>query len=221
MAEVYRSIRESLRFAIDPGLELRTLAVVSSAPDEGKTITNVNLALSLASPESRVLLVDADLRKPSVADFFDLDAGPGFDDVLQGANWREAVQPSKYEGLDVLPAFKATSSAGDSLRGARVRALVEELAEDYDRVVFDLPPLVGMADVETFAHQLDGVVLLVRAETVHRRIVAAAIGRLRRSGVRTVGTILNAVRPQRRGQAYYYRYYGSEAVPSGRSRGAA
>ena len=189
------------------------MAVVSSVPNEGKTTTNVNLALSLASSESRVLLVDADMRKPSVGSYFDLAPGPGLREVLEGTPWREAVQPSKHEGLDIIPAGRVTRSPGDLLRGVRVRALVAELAAEYDRVVFDMPPLMAVADVETFADKLDGVVLLIRGEVVPRRFVAASVGRMRRSGIRPVGAILNAVRSKRHGYSYYrYEGYGRGAV---------
>ena len=124
------------------------------------------------------------------------------------------MQPSKYEGLDVLPADKVTNSAGDLLRGARMSTLLQEFAADYDRVVFDLPPLMLVADVETFADQLDGVVLLIREEAVPRRIVMASVGRLRRSGIRIVGAILNGVRSERHGYAYYsHERYGEGGKP--------
>lgn len=220
-AEAFRSVRENLRFALEPGQELRTFAATSSTPDEGKTITNINLALGFASSESRVLLVDADLRKPSVAGYFDLAPGPGLREVLRGTDWHEAVRPSGYPGLDVLPTGRVSRSVSDLLRGAHVRRFVQDVAAAYDLVVFDLPPVMAVADVETFANQLDGVVLVVRAEAVPRRIVATTSARLRRAGIKMVGTVLNAVRPQRYGyHYYYYKGYGSTEGETPRQRSA-
>ena len=194
IAEAYRSLRANLRFAAQHG-EPRTLAVTSCAPSEGKSTANVDLAWALAGPERRVCLVDADLRRPSVHRYLGLGPGPGLAEVLQeGADWRELVQPAGTPGLSVLLAGQTGARAAEGLDAERASRLVAELAEEFDRVVFDLPPALVVADVEGFAHALDGVVLLYRAGGLPRRAVTTTLGRLRQSGATVLGTVLNAAR---------------------------
>ncbi len=229
LAEAYRSLRANLRFAVGDLAQLRTLAVTSCAPSEGKSTTNVDLAWALASAGRRVLLVDGDLRRPSVHRYLELAEGPGLAEVLTtGVPWRPLVQSTLQAGLEVLVAGRHRGAAGELLSGGRSLALLDELQAEYDMVVFDLPPALVVADVETFAHRLDALLLLYREDGLPRQAVESAVRRLRQSGAKLVGTILNAARATASDEGGYYgaaygsHYYAPDdqkaALPSRRSR---
>jgi tyrosine-protein kinase Etk/Wzc len=228
VAEAYRSLRANLRFALGDVSALRTLAATSCAPGEGKSTTNVDIAWAFASGGRRVLLVDADMRRPSVHRYLGLDRGPGLAEALSGAvDWRQVVQGTPNPQLSVLTAGQIRGVAGDALNGARAGELLDELIEGFDLVVFDLPPALAVADVETFAHRLDALLLLYRAEGVPADAVRVAVTRLRQTGANLVGSILNAYRAERGlgGDSYYggygYAEYGPSAADEegGRGRG--
>ncbi|MEE8468027.1 MAG: polysaccharide biosynthesis tyrosine autokinase, partial [Planctomycetota bacterium] len=216
IAESYRSIRANLRFALEPDKPMRTLAVTSCAPREGKTITNIDLAMAFAAAGRKVLLVDADMRKPNVHQLFDLPLAPGFgESIVEDADWRAAVHSSIVGDLSILTAGEYAGPRGEYLSNERAGQLVDEFLEDYEMVVFDLPPAIIVADVEAFAHKLDALILLYRSGGLPREALASAAKRIRASGANLVGTILNAVRPTRSGARSYYGYgygygYGSQ-----------
>jgi capsular exopolysaccharide synthesis family protein len=214
IAEAYRSLRASLRFAVGDLAQIRTIAVTSSAPSEGKSTTNVDLAWCLASNSRRVLIVDADLRRPSVHRYLGVAAGPGLSECLvSGADWRDCVQASGHEHLDVLSAGSSDRVSADLLGSDAMGALQDEWLERYDLVVYDLPPALVVADVETFAHRLDAVLLLYRAGGLPSRAVANTKKRLSAAGAKLVGLVMNACRPDKtRGAGAYGDYYKSRTA---------
>lgn len=220
-AEAFRSLRESLRFVADDERPVRSIAAISCTPGEGKTVTNLDLALAVASEEHRVLIVDADMRRPRVAAIFDLPSGPGLVEVLEGHTpWRDAVADTGRAGLEVLQAGRPGAQAEHLLRKERLGTLLDELVEEYDLVVFDTPPTLAVADVESFARRLDGVVLVVRAGRTPARLATAAVERLRRAGVNVLGAVLNGVHPRSRGVPPCYEGYGYMEPPQSFRRSA-
>lgn len=216
LSEAYRSVRESLRFAQDGETPLRTLACTSCAPCEGKSTTNINLAMAFAGPGRRVLLVDADMRKPTVHSTLELPLAPGLGEVLEGrAAWRECVRASGHEGLEILCAGTPRASPSDLLRGARTGGLLAEWRAHYDLVVIDVPPALAVADTEILARELDLVLLVYRAGGVHRDAIATMTRKLARTGARVAGVVVNAVRPTSSdASAYYGGYrYGAQRAP--------
>lgn len=209
-AEAYRQIRASLRLAMTGEDCLRTLAVTSSVPGEGKTVTNADLAMVFAASGKRVLLVDCDLRKPQVHNIFNLERGPGFGEVLEGkADWRDCVNEGQANGLHVITAGRCEARPGELLASSKAGPVVEELREAYDLVVFDLPPAVVVADVANFANRLDAVLMLYRFGGVPGKLLGSAAQRLRRSGLDPIGVIMNAVVVSRAPGGYGYGYgYG-------------
>ncbi|MFT5284213.1 MAG: capsular exopolysaccharide synthesis family protein [Planctomycetota bacterium] len=209
VAEAYRSLRANLRFSLGGEKEIRTLAVTSCTPGEGKSVTNADLAIAFASGNKRVLLVDADLRKPRVHKNFPVNRSPGIADVmLDDENWRDAVQLSGIENLEILSAGVHRGKPGDIIARPDFSHLVDELSAEYDIVIFDLPPALVVADVENFAHKLDALLLLYRSDGVSRDAIRTASTRLRQTGCNLVGTILNAVRPEHgKAGGYYHSYY--------------
>ncbi len=213
IAEAYRSVRSNLKFVLNTGqegLELRTLAFTSCTQGEGKSLTNIDMALAFAMSGKRVLLVDADMRRPASNRLLGTSLGPGLSDVLRGElAWRECVQPGVAENLDLLPAGEQPASPGDLLAGDETGRFVAQVREAYDLVVFDVPPVLAVADIDCLAPKLDAVLLVTRAGRLSSKVVQEGRRRLQSVGAKVVGCVLNAARPTRGEQKYGYGYgYG-------------
>ena len=204
-AEAYRTLRANLRFTAK-GRELKSMAITSSGQGEGKSVTTLDLAIALANGGSSVIVVDADLRRPVVHKHFGLELIPGLSDVLQDQRvWREVVQRDSVKGLEIIPAGAITGQPGDMLASRAMAELVKELKQAYDFVLFDVPPVLAVADAAGFLHELDAIFLLCRFNRVPEVIVAGAARRLQATGADLVGSILNGVRLSR---IHAYGKYG-------------
>ncbi len=205
VAEAYRTLKANVRLAA-AGAPVRTLAVTSATPGEGKTSTNIGLALANARTGHRVLLVEADMRLPSVRRYLDLPDAPGLAEVLeQNRDWKECVLDGGHPNLSVLLSGREPLSASDLLAGPALDRFLQQAQADYDLVVFDVPATLPVADVSALAHKLDAVLFLYRAGGIHRSALEAAMQRLRRSGAHCIGAILNATGKSGFG-AYGYGY---------------
>ena len=200
VAEQFRSLRVRLE-ALSAERPMRTIAVTSAMPGEGKTTAALNLALVTAmSVGRRVLLVDCDLRRPKVHIALGLRPECGLAEVLAGdAQLERAVIKVEGTSLEVLPVRGTPSNPSELLGSDRMRALVEEVARSYDQVIFDLPPTLAMPDAKAMCELVDGIVFVVRADQTPEDDVAAALDVLDRR--RVLGVILNGVdvKPQRYG----------------------
>jgi capsular exopolysaccharide synthesis family protein len=193
-AESYRSLRANLKFALSTDSELRTIAVTSCTPGEGKSSANVALAMAFARSGRRVALVDCDMRRPSVHRYLKLGLENGLSDVLEGsADWRGSMRTGVVERLDVLTAGRQPASPSDLLDSENFAKLLRELGADYDLVVCDVPPAIAVSDIESCAARLDAVLLLVRTDRASGRLVEQAARRLRQAGANLIGSILNGV----------------------------
>lgn len=215
-AEAYRSLRASLRFATG-GREIRTMAITSAGQGEGKSTTLADLAIALAQCGKRVLLVDADLRRPVVHKYFDTEVTPGLTDVLQGGNeWHDCVRKTSVTNLDVLPAGAMAKNPGDLLASEKLVQLTEKFLGEYDRVLFDVPPVLAAADASAFLHNLEAIFLLCRSNSLPEAVIEQATHRLRVSGAPAVGSILNGHRPSRLQRDYSSYGYGYSYKQEGR-----
>ncbi len=210
IAEAYRSLRANLKFVLANDPRIRVLAFTSCSQGEGKSVTNIDVALAFALGGKRVLLVDADMRRPTVARYLGLALTPGLSEILSnGANWRECVQESHVPTLSVISAGRQPRSPGDLLAGETCERLIDEIRDAYDLVIFDVPPALAVADTESFVARLDAVVLLARSRRLTRTVLARTAGRLRGAGANLIGCVLNADRPNRTESKYGYGYgYG-------------
>lgn len=190
VAEQFRSLRARLD-SLAAQRPLRTLAIASALPGEGKTTAAVNLALvSSMAVGRRVLLVDCDLRKPKVHTALGLRPELGLAEILAGqATPDRAIL--KVEGceLHVLPVRGTPSNPSELLGSERMRTLLEELARGYDQVILDMPPTLGLPDAKALSELVDGVVLVVRADETPQEDVEAALDVLDRQ--RILGVVLN------------------------------
>jgi capsular exopolysaccharide synthesis family protein len=194
--------------------QYRSLLVTSAAPGEGKTTTAANLATAHAEQGKRTLLIDGDLRRPSVHRNFNLPSVVGLSNVLLGEiGWRDAlVRVESIEHLDILAAGPPSRRASD-LIGRGLAELLEEASSEYDLVVLDAPPLLGFAEPLQMATAVDGVIIVARAGQTTRKSVASVLSVLTRLRAKVVGLVLNEVHKELSDSYYYYGYYRSYYTP--------
>jgi polysaccharide biosynthesis transport protein len=197
-AESFRQLRTNLQFVEIGGdrrhARAQVVATTSSVAGEGKSTVATNLALALAETGARVLLVDADLRRPTVADVLGLEAGAGLTTVLLGqATTEEVLQEWGTAGLQVLTSGPLPPNPSELLGSAAMQALVDRWRDDYDHVVLDVPPLLPVADAAILARVADGTAVVVGAGTVRRPQLSAALQSLANVGARVLGVVLNKV----------------------------
>lgn len=213
ITEAYRGIRASLFYAT-PSEEIKTLSVTSCRPREGKTTTSANLALSIAQTGKKVLLIDGDLHRPSVHRTLDIPNDRGLTSVLVGeVGWNEALTPVIHEGapldcLDVMTAGPKSPAPSELLDSQRMKQLLETVRAAYDWVIVDTPPVLFVSDARILSVLCDGVLVVVRAGTSTRSLVARTQEQLLNVRARLIGSILNNVRVSRVGRNYssYYVY---------------
>jgi capsular exopolysaccharide synthesis family protein len=208
-AEAFRGVRTSVLFSSigDGG---RSLAVTSTGPGEGKTVVSSNLALALAQTGQRVLLIDADMRRPRVHEVFGLQQEPGLSNVLVGdAKVSEATQQISAGGLWVMPAGHIPPNPAELLGSARFEQFIENLKKHFAWVVIDTPPVMPVTDAPIVAHIASGTIFVVGAEMTSHRIARAAVEQLADANGRLLGAILNRVDLDN--HSYYYsQYYRKE-----------
>lgn len=188
--ESFRTVRTGLKFAtVDT--ELRHFAVTSAVGAEGKSVLAANLASSWAASGASACLVEADLRRPRVSEYLGVEGAVGLTDVLVGEAVLDDVVLSWRHGLlDVLPAGSLPPDPAALLESTAMHQLVHELAQRYDVVVYDTPPVLAVADALVLAEQLNGAVLAVRSGRTTRDELAASIDLLAKAQIRLLGTVL-------------------------------
>ncbi len=212
-AEAYRLLRANLQFAsVDQ--PLRVLLVTSPAPSEGKSTVALNLALALGATGQRIVLIDADMRRPKVCAYAGVKREPGLSDLLLDSELelKRYLQPvTGAEGVAVLPPGRLPPNPTEVLGSRRMAEVLEKLRGPKDLlVIIDSPPILAAADAALLAARADGVLLVIEAGESDRRLVAQAVEQLQRSGARLLGTVLNKVPLNGKGSYYYYYYAEGE-----------
>ncbi|RFA15160.1 chromosome partitioning protein [Subtercola boreus] len=206
-AESFRTLRTNLQFLVTPESR-RSFVITSSIPGEGKSTSTANLAIVTATAGSRVVLIDADLRKPRVAQYLGLEGGAGLTDVLVGrAELDEVLQPWGANGLFVLPAGRVPPNPSELLSSPAMIQLIETLEERFDFVLFDSPPLLPVTDAAILAKHTAGALLVVGASKVHRGQVRGSVAALKNVGSGVAGVIITML-PTRGPDSYGYGRYG-------------
>jgi capsular exopolysaccharide synthesis family protein len=206
--ESFRSLRTSLVFT--NGAEgKRMIAVTSTQPLEGKTTTACNLAVALALGGSRVMLIDADMRRPGLHRTMGLQNEVGLSHVLTGqARMREAVQRTSEPNLYVMTAGRTPPNPSELLSSARMQNLIANLqAGPFDWVIIDTPPVLAVTDAVIIAPYVSGLVFVVGAEMTRRAHAERAIETIQSVKPNIIGAVLNRV-DLNRNKYYYSRYYG-------------
>jgi polysaccharide biosynthesis transport protein len=207
VAEAYRVLRTNLLFSTAADGS-RALLVTSPNPGEGKTTTAANLAGSLAQNGAKVLVVDADLRRPTLHQHFGIQRAPGLSDLIVGKYQpSDVVQGSRIRGVHVIPCGYVPPNPAELLGSPTMREIVKALKTRYDWVIIDTPPILAMADTPVLCPHVDGVVLVVAAEMSGRPALQRALDQITSAGGKLMGVVLNKV-DLRRNSYYYSQYYG-------------
>lgn len=215
-AEEFRRIRSSLRFA-SASHEITSVAVTSSIPGEGKSTVSINLALTLAETGARVLIIDADLRRPTVAEVLAVEPHVGLTNVLvDRISVDEVAHRWGRNQLDVLPAGEVPPNPAELLASTRMKELIASLSKQYDHVIVDTAPVLSVADATVLAQQVDATIMVVDSRSLRRAQLAQSIAALDRAGARVAGIVLNRVPASQRRDPYVQDHRDSE-VP-GRSQ---
>ena len=206
-AEAYRTLRTNLLFSAAVGA-LRRLVVTSPGPAEGKSTTAANLAVAFAQQGHRVLIVDCDLRRSRLHKMMEVSQSPGLTNVLVGSNSiAEAIKPTRIERLMLMPSGALPPNPAELLGSDRMRKLLDTLAESYDTVILDTPPLLAASDAAIISRMADGALVVVRAGRTERSALESAIQQLATVGARVLGTVLNDPDAEIPKYAKYYSYY--------------
>ena len=207
IAEAYRSLRTALQFSTEEGVP-KALLVTSSRPGEGKSTAAACLAVNFAQLGMRVLLIDGDLRNPSMHTVLGVENGAGLTNYLAGANEAaDLVQPSGTEGLTLLTSGPRPPNPAELLASPRFASLLTTAAETYDVVLVDGPPIMGLADSPIIASVVGGTLLVVEANGTRRAIVQDALKRLNFARARVLGALLNKFDARKAGHTYGYGGY--------------
>ena len=203
--EAYKTLRTNIRFFL-AGEGCKKFAITSGLAGEGKSITILNLAISFAENGSKVLLIDADLRRPTMARLLTQKASPGLSNVLAGlCNERDAIRKEIYPNLDVLFSGEIPPNPSELLGSQRMRDLLDKASREYDYVLIDAPPVAIVSDVCVLADMIDGVLFLVRTDRTEKDAVQRGLKQLEISGAKLMGFVLNGGSKERGG--YYGKKY--------------
>ncbi len=213
-AEAFRTLRTNLLFS-QSIQKLRTIVITSPSPQDGKTTTAANLAVTFAQQGMRVLLIDCDLRKARMHTLFQIPREPGFSQLLAKQNTiAEVIRTTTVDNLSVIPAGLLPANPSELLGSSTARSTIESLAADFDILIIDTPPVHAAADALILGSMADGVLLVLRAGRSERDASKEALQRLSNVGAHVIGAVLND--PDHKvpeyGSYYYYYDYHDEKV---------
>ena len=210
-AEAYRSLRTNIQYSSFDN-KYQTLVVTSANPGEGKTTVAGNLALVLAQGESKVLLVDCDMRRPSIHKLFKISNTYGISDLLVGNKKLESVANKYNDNLSIVPAGKIPPNPAEMLASKAMTAFLEEMKNYFDYIVLDTPPLQAVTDAQVLSTKVDGSLIVVRAGVTKKDAVHNAVSIIKKVKGNIIGTVLNVAETKK--DKYYY--YGDESSRTGR-----
>lgn len=203
-AEAFRTLRTNIQFS-SLDREIRVLLITSAGPQEGKSTVLANLAVSTAETGRQVLMVDCDLRRPSLHRLFGVASTPGFTNLLVEEDLASvAAQATSVPGLALLPCGPLPPNPSELLGSRRVDRVLQQLRERADLVLLDSPPVTAVSDAAVLATKVDGVILVVSAGKTRREAARRAKAQLEKVNARVLGVVLNNTRPD----PSLYSYYG-------------
>lgn len=206
ISEQFRTIRTNIQFsAVDD--KIQSIIITSAGPGAGKSITAANLAVVYAQQGMKTLLIDADLRKPTVHYTFRLGNLRGLSNVLIGeATFEEAIEHGSVDNLDILPCGPIPPNPAELLASNKMKQLLEYAKQTYDFIVIDTPPVLAVADAKILSQIVDGTIFVVRSGITEKEDVQKAYELLDDGKAKILGAVLNDV--DKKEGAYYY-YYGN------------
>ena len=207
-AESYRTLRTNIQYSSFDN-EIRTIVVTSSEPGEGKSTVAGNLALSFAQSDKSTIIIDCDLRKPSLHKKFRISNMAGLSDILIGRKSLVEAVNQYNENMHIITSGKIPPNPAEMLGSKAMERLIAELKEIYDVIILDSAPLQAVTDAQILSAKSDGTILVVRAEKTKRDSVASAKELLDKVNANVLGVVLN-VTENRRGKYYYYYGHGEK-----------
>lgn len=206
VAEQYRTIRTNIQFS-NVDQDIKTIVVTSSGAEEGKSTTTSNLATVYAQQGLKVLLIDADLRKPTGHYTFRLENHIGLTNVLtRQSTLAQAVQESEIPHLSVLTSGPIPPNPSELLASAQMAELLKEMKEQFDMIIFDTPPILAVADAQILANQVDGTILVVSSGKTEKDAALKSKELLSNAQGKLLGVVLNNRKVE---EGNYYYYYGT------------
>ena len=213
--EAYKTLRTNVRFFLSSE-GCRKFCVTSSDAGEGKSITILNLAISFAQTGQKVLLIDGDLRRPTLARLMVENATPGLSNVLAGlCAEKDAIRSGIYPNLDIIFSGEIPPNPSELLGSERMQKMIKQLEEVYDYILIDTPPVGIVADTCIVGNVVDGVLFVVRQNQAEKEPVARSVRQLEMSGAKLMGFVLNGTKEEvGKKNKYKYRYkYSYESKP--------
>jgi capsular exopolysaccharide synthesis family protein len=214
LAESFRATLVSILFSGENGSRPRTIVFTSPSPSEGKSTVVCNLGIAIAEVGNRVLLIDADLRRPRLHKIFGLNPSPGLADMLKDRTAatseaaQAAIRPTGVPNLFVLVSGESTAAATTLLYGAQMPEMLKQFRQQFDTILIDTPPMLQIPDARVLGRLSDRVILVIRAGSTTRDAAQAAFQRFQEDGTIVLGTILNDWNPKNAPSGYYGYYNG-------------
>lgn len=207
ISEQYRTIRTNIEFS-QVDREIRTIMVSSTGPGEGKSTTVANLATVFAQQGKQVLLIDADLRKPTVHYTFRMQNTTGLTNVLtKQLTLKEAIYKSKIPNLFILPSGPIPPNPAELLGSKMMKELLGETKEEFDVILFDTPPVLAVTDAQILSNQCDGTILVVSSGRTENDAALKGKELLEKANANVIGVVLNNKKLK---EGNYYYYYGEK-----------
>ena len=216
IAESYRLIRSSIEFS-NVDKDLKVICVTSSIQNEGKSTVMSNLAVSFAKLDKKVLIIEGDLRNPSIHKMFNISNINGLTDILlEKKNFTECVHCNLVENLHILTCGKIPINPSEMLSSKKIRSFIDELREHYDYIFIDAPPVGIVTDAGIISTYTDGCILVVGSGEVDVEMARLSKERLEKVGANILGVVLNKF--EHKGNTEYYSYYEDDSKRRSRSK---
>lgn len=211
--EAYRNLRSSLLYMATEGKRAKIILVTSAVPNDGKSMTTANLAITLAQAGSTVLLIDADLRRGHLHKRLDVTPTGGFTEVLsQGLPWEQAVKPTSIPNLSLLPRGGLCNNPGEYFLSQNTKDFLKTVSAKYDYVIIDSAPVMAADDVGSLSPHVEGVIFVIRAGQTSARVAHAALDVLYQREVNILGLVFNSVESAAT-EYYFYKYQNYAVYP--------
>lgn len=208
VAEAFRTLRTNLQFAALDG-PLKSILLTSAGPGEGKSTVAANLAIAVAQAGKRVILVDADLRRPRLHSLFSLPNGIGLTNLLIRNAGMEALQETNIQGLRIITSGPLPPNPSELLGSDSMTSVIKMLGEDADLVIYDTPPIIAVTDAAVLAPRVDGTLIVLKLGATSRDAAVRAKNLLQASRARMLGVVINDVKGAET-YGYYYYYYATD-----------
>lgn len=209
IAEQYKVLRTNL-YSLSPDKPYKTILITSSQPTEGKTVTSCNLAYTLSlDKEKKILLVDADMRKPHVHNIFGIDRKPGFGDILHDrVDIEDFLKKPCLGDLYIIPAGEAMNSSSEILSSAKIKTVLDALKARFDYIIFDSPPVLNVTDASILGSLCDAVIFAIKAGMTQKSAIEEAFHMLSEAQAKPKACVLTNVKfTLDTYYAYKYKYY--------------